>query len=529
MEHVQTRWNGWGSPGHDDPLVTNEPAWRWLAQAFAMPALLATPSRELWDTTLPPSQLTEAARQKLSALLGEAGVRRSDFDRARHAGGRGLCDLLRLRSGDLSAVPDAVLYPRTEVDVEALLKLCAEMDIAVIPFGGGTGDVLAIRGSHGAAVALNLTGLNRVSSVDTVSGLAEAQSGILGPELERQLGARGMMLGHRPENFEFSSLGGWIAQPGAGQEATRFGEVEDWLAGLRVATPQGLLTPSGLPDLRHLMLGSRGALGVITSATIRIRAIAQKEEHRAWLFPDFASGLAVLREAQRIGLPHAFMRLSDDGRTRLLHALEQAGQDADWTRRLFDIYLSVRRFDGNAARLVAGFAGNEAEVAWARKHFDSLASRLGAIRLGKDTSWQSQRFAAPYRRDTLLDRGVSMDRLELWASWATLPSLYLAVRAALKQAMRAHAPRAGAHGLVLCEVGPARIDGATLTFTWLYPRILDNALPQAEAIRRAALGAAQGAAGNGPHNNGTLVREALIGVKCALDPKAILNPGVMIP
>jgi alkyldihydroxyacetonephosphate synthase len=523
MEHVQTRWNGWGHPGHEDPLATNEPAWRWLAQAFAMPALLATPPRELWDTVLPPSQLSEAARQKLIALLSESGVRRSDFERARHAAGRGLSDMLRLRGGDLSTAPDAVLYPRSEVDVGTLLKLCAEMDIAVIPFGGGTGDIPATRGSHGAVVALNLSRLNRVTSVDTVSGLAEAEAGILGPELERQLGARGMMLGHRPDDFEFSSLGGWIAQPGANQEASRFGEVEDWLAGLRVATPQGFLTPSGLPDLRHLMLGSRGALGVITRATVRIRAVAQKEEHRRYLFPDFASGLAVLREAQRIGLPHAFLRLSDDGRTRLLGALEQAGEDADWRRRLFDVYLSVRRFDGTAARLVAGFAGSDEEVTWARKHFDGLAKRLGALRLGKDTTWQDQRYTAGYRRDTLLDRGVGMDRLALWASWAHLPSLYLAVRAALKQAMRSHAPRAGAHGLVLCEVGPARIDGATLTFTWFYPRILDNGLAQAEAIRHAALNAAQ------LTGNGALAREALIGIKCALDPKAILNPDVVLP
>jgi alkyldihydroxyacetonephosphate synthase len=521
MEQIQTRWNGWG--GHDDPLATNEPAWRWLAQAFAMPALLATPPRELWDIALPPSQLSDAARQKLIAVLGEAGVRRGDFERARHAAGRTLSDLLKLRSGDLSSAPDAVLYPRTEADVGTLLKLCAEMDIAVIPFGGGTGDIPATRGSHGAVVALNLSGLARVASVDTVSGLAEAEAGILGPELERQLSARGMMLGHRPDDFQFSSLGGWIAQPGANQEATRYGEVEDWLAGLRVATPQGFLTPSGLPDLRYLMLGSRGALGVITRATIRIRAVAPTEEHRTYLFPDFASGLAVLRETQRIGLPHAFLRLSDDGRTRLLHALEQAGEDADWRRRLFDVYLSVRRFDGTAARLVAGFAGSDAEVAWARKHFDGLAKRAGALRLGNNPNWQSQRYAHGTRRDTLLDRGVSMDRLDLWASWTALPSLYLAVRAALKQAMRSHAPRAGAHGLVLCEVGPARIDGAALTFSWLYPRILDNGLAQAEAIRRAALKAAQGA------GNGALAREALIGVKCALDPKAILNPGIVLP
>src|SRR5258706_7622974 len=312
MEHVQTRWNGWGSPGHNDPLATREPAWRWLAQAFSMPALLATPPRDLWDTALPPSRLSDATRHRLIALLGATGVRRSDFERARHAGGRGLSDLMKLRAGDLSIAPDAVLYPRTESDVVALLKLCAETDIAVIPFGGGTGDISYARGNHGAVVALDLSGLNHVTMVDTISGLAQAEAGIMGPELERQLGARGMMLGHGPDHFEFSSLGGWIAQTGAGQEAARYGEVRDWLAGIRVATPSGLLTPSALPDLRHLMVGSRGMLGVITAATMRIRALPEKEEHRAYLFPDFASGLAVLREAQRTDLPHAFLRLSDD-------------------------------------------------------------------------------------------------------------------------------------------------------------------------------------------------------------------------
>jgi len=527
MDHVHTRWNGWGSPGHEDPLATNEPAWRWLAQAFAMPALLATPPRELSDSALPPSQLTDSSRQKLVALLGASGVRQSDFERARHAAGRGLADLLRLRGGDLSTAPDAVLCPRNETDVVSLLKLCAEADIAVIPFGGGTGDIPSARGSHGAVVALNLSGLDRVTAVDMVAGLAEAEAGVTGPALERQLGIRGMMLGHRPDGFEFSSLGGWIAQPSAGQEAARYGGVADWLAGVRVATPQGLLSllsPSGLPDLGPLMLGSRGVLGIITSATIRLRALPEKEEHRAYLFPDFASGLTALREVQRSGLPHAFLRLSDDGRTRLLRALEQAGDEASFWRRLFEVYLSIRRFDGSAARLVAGFAGTEREVSAARKRFDVLAKRLGAIPLGVDEQWRDWRFAAGYWRDALLDRGVGMDRLELWANWTRLPSLYVGMRAALKQAMRSHAPRPGAHGLVLCEVGPAKADGATLTFTWLYPRILDDGVNQAQNIRRAALAASQ----DTPAAT-ALAREALIGVKCALDPRGILNPGVTIP
>jgi len=524
MEKLQTRWNGWGIPGYQDPLAVNEAAWRWLAQSFAMPALLATPPRDLSDIALPPSRLTERDRDLLSMQLGRFGVQQDVFERARHAGGRGLTDLLRLRSGDLSSAPDAVLYPRNENDVLAVLKFCAEHNIAVMPFGGGSGDTAPVRGSHGAVISLNLSDLGRVTAIDTVSGLAEVEAGITGPALERQLAARGMTLGHRPDDFEFSTPGGWIAQPGIGQEAARYGNVSDWLRGVRVATPQGLLKPSGLPDLKPLLLGSRGAFGVITGATIRIRGIAEKEDHRAYLFPDFASGLAAVREAHRTGLPHSFLQLSDDAETRLTQAFQRADQDFDLLRHMFDVYLSIRRFDSGAARLVAGFAGSESEVKSARKRLDGLAKRLGALPLGVDREWEKQRFSSLYRRDTFLDRGVSMDGQDFSASWAKLPGLYVAVRAALKQAMRNHAPRANAHGLVLCRLSGARSDSATLTFNWLFPRILTDGVAQAERIRNAAMAAASSV---DPVHHG-LQRDILRGIKQVVDAKAILNPGALL-
>jgi alkyldihydroxyacetonephosphate synthase len=213
------------------------------------------------------------------------------------------------------------------------------------------------------------------------------------------------------------------------------------------------------------------------------------------------------------------LRLSDDSQTRLSRALRKAGQGWTLAEHFLDVYLSVRRFDSGAARLLAGFTGSDSEVATARKRFDGLARRLGALALGVDATWQEQRFAAGYRRDTLLDRGVGMDSLELSASWAKLPSLFVAIRAALKQAMRNHAPRPGARGLVLCQVGPARPDGATMTFTWLFPRILEDGISQAQNIRRAALAVAQGS------SEEPLEREVLRNIKRSLDPKTILNPG----
>src|SRR5476649_1603155 len=158
MERDRIGWN----TGDEDAL--DEQAWGWLAQAFAMPALLATPPRSLSGIALPPSRLT--AGDELAALLGASGLRQDDGERARHAAGGGLADLLRLRAGDLSSAPDAVLYPRNEGDVLAVLKLCAERGIAVVPFGGSTGDATPARSSHNAVVTLNLSGLNRVTTLD---------------------------------------------------------------------------------------------------------------------------------------------------------------------------------------------------------------------------------------------------------------------------------------------------------------------------------------------------------------------------
>ena len=512
MEQVQTRWNGWGVPGHDDPLAVNEPAWRWLAQAFAMPALLATPPRELSAIALPPSRLNDRARQRLTGLLGH--IELGGIERARHAAGRSLIDLLRLRAGDLSTAPDAILYPRRESDVAAVLKLCAELGIAVVPWGGGTGRLNLARGAHPALVVLSLSEINRFKSPDMMSGLAEVEAGITGPDLERHLNAFGVSLGHRPDDFQFSTLGGWIAAPDTPRA------IPEWLHSLRVATPQRIITSGGM--LNTIMTGSEGSFGVITGATIRIRAMPKKEEHRAYLFPDFASGLAAMHQAQRLGLPHLFLRLSDDGETRFAQALERADRDWNLPDYLFDVYLSLRRFGTGAARLIAGFSGEARDVSAERGYFGDLAKRAGALALGVDEKTAKQRFLSGYRRDTLLDRGVSIDSLDLFASWTKLPGLYVAVRAALKQAMRQHAPRPGAHGLVLCHVGSPRSDGAVLTFTWLFPRILDDAIAQANAIRQAALAAASVESGK------DWEREVLAGIKRVVDPGAILNPGKAI-
>jgi alkyldihydroxyacetonephosphate synthase len=471
-------------------MEIGEPAWRRLAQAFAMPALLATPPRA--SITPPSSRLTAVAIEKLTALLGASGVRLGNLERARHAAGRGLADQLRVRAGDLSTAPDAVLYPRNEADVLAVLKLCAELGIAV-RLGGDTPQ----RGAQASVVTLNPSGLNRIT-FDAVSGLVEAEAGIALPELEGHLAERGMTLG--VDDLQSANLGSRIARAGAART--------DWLHSVRAATPQGLL---GGDLARRILPGSRGALGIITSATLRVRTLPQKEDDCAWLFPDFASGLAAMRHAQRGGQPHGRMRLSDDGATRLARALQTAG---DWNlkQRLFDAYLAFRGVSSNAARLSMSFAGSDSERRAARKNFRHLARKLGAVPL--DAAGPQPDFMR--LREALLERATGIDWIDTAASWAELPSAYVRVRAALKQAMRTMMPLPGAHGLVLCQVGPAWPVGAKLRFTWLYPRKLEQEVTQAETIHRAALATA------GRRDEG-LEPVVLRSIQQALDPKAILS------
>ncbi|HEX3755874.1 MAG TPA: FAD-binding oxidoreductase [Rhizomicrobium sp.] len=553
IDRTQIRWNGWGWIDRPDPLAARDEVWRWLARAFAMPTLLATPPRTLEDITLPEPRLAGPSLASFTAILGADQVRQDKYERAFHALGRSYHDLLRLRAGEF-APPDAVLYPRNEDDVLAVLRLAVEREVAVVPYGGGTsvvGGVSASRGDFSSVVSLDLSMMDHVTEIDLVSGTASAEAGITGPELERELAVKGAILGHRPQSFEFSTLGGWIAHHGSGQEGGRYGRATDWLAGVRVATPQGIFTGNEAPasaagpDMIRLMLGSEGVLGVVTQARVRIHNLPEREEYRGWLFRDFAAGIAAIREAVREGIPHTMLRLSDAAETQFADRFIAPSRQRDWRARLEQAWLDLHSFDDNVAGLIAGFAGSDREVSRARGRFGALARRLGALALGEAPGrrWREQRYLTPYLRDPLLDQGAGIDTLETAASWSKLPALYAAVRAALDAAMRCNAPREDAQGIVLCHISHAYADGASLYFTFLFPRKLDAEIEQWRAIKRAASDALLAAGGTISHHHGVgedhlawMEREKgapgiamLRAVKHALDPKGVLNPGKLIP
>ena len=498
------------------------------------------------DVRVPDSALQAPARRALEQAVGEEHVRDDRLARVTHAAGRSYPDLVRLRAGDASHAPDAVVAPGSEVQVAAVLAACSRAGVAVVPFGGGTsvvGGVEALRGSHASAISLDLTRMVDVLDIDQISLTASLEPGILGPGLERRLGSAGLTLGHFPQSFEFSTVGGWVATRSAGQASTGYGRIDELVESVSCVTPSGVLktrevpaTGAG-PALRELVVGSEGALGVITATTLRVRPLPEARHYEAWSFSSFEEGTEAFRIMEQASASPDVARLSDESETRLSKALASSGSRAE---ALGESYLRLRG-QPHGCFALTGYEGSPDDVARRRKRAAGLLRAAGAVALGQrpGRAWLEARFSAPYLRDDMLGRGAMIETLETATTWSNLHLLHRAVKDALVGAL---APR-GTPPLVVCHVSHLYRSGASLYFTFLARQEAGAALEQWRAAKQAAAEAILANGGTITHHHavgtdhapwmteevGELGVEVLRAAKERLDPDAIMNPGKLLP
>jgi alkyldihydroxyacetonephosphate synthase len=517
-------WDAWGT----------EPA-RLPAGAKALIATLlpgkAHPVPRRSAPVLTSSRLDDTDLHALGAVVGAGNATTSDAVRMLHLGGKSTPDLLRRRIDEPQAAPDAVVSPADHDEVVAVLSLCGERGIAVVPFGGGTsvvGGVDPEPGAHRAVIALDLHRTAALLELDETSLLASFGAGTTGPQAEELLGARGYTLGHFPQSFRHASLGGYAATRSSGQASRGYGRFDDLVHALRVAAPAGELSlgraPASAagPDLRQLFVGSEGAFGVLTEVTVRIRPRPAATAYAAWSFPDFESGAAAVREATQRGIRPTVVRLSDETETRVNAAM--GGHLTRWGG-----CLAIATFEG-------------ADVAEAERTRDDLGrvfARHGAKSRGEEParSWERGRFASPALRDTLMDAGVLAETLETATTWASLPGLKAAVTSALTDALAA----GGTRPIVLCHISHVYPAGASLYFT-VVATLTDDPQAQWADAKDAASRAIGDAHGTITHHHavgrdhrpyleaeiGSLGVEVLRAVKRVLDPQGIMNPGVLV-
>lgn len=537
-------WHGWGDPAHVKPLPTGGwPLLRFLGGIE--PAAKDTPAVALEDVRLPEVRLPDAARAALVAVVGAERVSTERLDRVEHAGGKSYPDLYRLRTGDGSRAPDAVVFPGTPQEVSDLLAACVEHEIAVVPFGGGTsvvGGVDPVRGRFAAVVSLDLRRLNAVRSVDTVSQTAVVQAGARGPEAEAVFRQHGLTLGHFPQSYQQATIGGYLVTRSAGQASSGYGRFEENVVSVTMATPTGELVLGGRapadetaagPKLLDVVIGSEGVLGIVTEATVQLARRPKVEHQESWALRDTEAGFAAFRDlAQELGqgiMPDV-SRLSDGAETTTVMA--QAGV----------VGLSgmgVLRARGWREPALAVFQledGDTSALRFRRRRLAAVLKRHGAARMPDSIAehWMSHRFRGPYQRDHLMDRGVFVETVETATTWDNLQHLYTSVRSAVSEAL--------GKGWVQCHISHLGDGGASLYYTFMATGEGD-ALGQWERVKTAASNAMIDAGGTITHHHavgtdhrpwiGTEIGDGgiriLRAVKAELDPTGVLNPGKLIP
>lgn len=510
-------------------------ATRWLRERIGLTDR-STPIAPDSALSVPDSALPEAAREALEAVVGQRHLLLRREDRLGRAGGMSYVDLLVRRGQGVPSVPDAVVEPADPEQVQRVVEVCAEHGIGVVPFGGGTsvvGGVQAVRGGKVAVVALDLVRLNRLVSVDPVSRLAVLQAGVVAPEAERLLAEHGLTLGHVPQSFERATIGGFAATRSSGQASAGYGRFEAMVEAVRMATPRGEwrlgVAPASAagPDLRELVVGSEGTLGVITEVTLRVRQLPAVRRYEGYVLDGWASGAVAVRKLAQRRVLADVTRLSDPTETEV--AFSQSG---GWKTAALRRYLKLRGI-GEPCLLVLGWeAADECELKARRA---ATLRELDALRLGKAVGerWRHGRYAGPRQRDALMDIGVCVETLETATYWSTLDELRSAVRDAL------HGELSGA--VVACHISHAYETGASLYFTVLAARAEQDATGQWQRAKTAACQAIQGL-GTITHHHavgvdhapylpaeiGQLGLEVLAAVKKTLDPDGIMNPGKLI-
>jgi alkyldihydroxyacetonephosphate synthase len=542
----QMRWWGWGDPRRGPELSAS--ALQLMREHVGIAARPRSPVA-LSAVRLAPSRLREQTADALRGIVGAEGVRADSRERILHAAGKGYADLVRMRAGKPHAAPDAVVLPASHAHVRAVLELCAESSLALIPFGGGTsvvGGVEPLRGPHQAAIALDMRRLAEITELDRESRIVTVGAGMRAAALERQLARAGLTLGHWPQSFQYVSLGGCVATRSAGQASSGYGGIAKMVLGLRLAAPNGDIELPAMPasaagpGLRELLIGSEGALGVIDQVSLRLRAAPSERIFEGWLFETFASGLAALRAlAQEHALPEV-VRLSDVRETWL--SLKLAGS-AGLKARLGRAYVGLRGYGETAAgRCLAifGCEGSGEELHTRRRRARAIARAHGALALGRSPgeAWRRGRFDGPYLRDELLTLGVIVETLETATRWANVEHLHSAALAAIERALVAQ----GTPGIVMCHVSHLYETGASLYFTYIARQREGAEVAQWQAVKQAASDAIIAGGGTITHHHAVgrdhapwldreLGREglaALAALKAQLDPVGIMNPGKLL-
>ena len=547
------KWWGWG---HEDVTFddsTKPELWPYLKRELGVDEIRWEKPVAFEDVTLPEQKNNEAFLAAIGAGLGEGQVVDDKKSRLVHAAGKSFRDLWLMRHGQVQFAPDCVVYPDTEEDVALVVRAAHEHGVVLVPFGGGSNIagclVPSDRGGR-MVVSLDMCRMHRVLEVDRYSLTARIQPGVYGQHLEDQLAEHGVTLGHFPDSFLHSTLGGWVATRSAGMQSDIYGKIEDMVISLRMVTPSGTIITRTVPkssngiDIKHLCIGSEGILGVITEVVVQVHHKPEKEDWYGWLFPNFTSGLDAIHECHRGDCMPTVTRLNDPKKTALSFAFKHPKTGIkDKIAKAFKWYIgNVKKIDFNQCCLmVVKYEGTPQAFNRIKNRVTAIYKKHRGVCLGAEPgrSFAKVKFDFPHLRDYVMDRSIMADVSETATTWDNLRTLHESGLADVEQAIK----DTGVDAWVGCHLSHSYRTGASLYFTFGCLQREGREIEQYLYVKKAAEDAFMKNGGTLSHHHAVGTEhlpwveedlsptglKAVKALKAGLDPNDIMNPGKIIP
>ena len=535
----QTRWNGWGNVSINKKVSPHGA--KLIKSHIGKTKKLSSVSLQKVLKTVPKSRLP-AAMIELDTVSVDNEVR------LRHARGQSFPDWIAMHGGDFEVFPDGVAHPQSTADVETLLKLASEYDLIVIPFGGGTsvaGHINPQKGSR-PVLTIAMSRMDQLIDLDIESQIATFGAGTQGPAVEAQLNAHGYRLGHYPQSWELSTLGGWIAARSSGQQSLGYGRIEQMFAGGTLVTPQGVLNIADIPasaagpDLREMMMGTEGRAGIFTEVKMRVQSQPEEELFKVVFLPNWEAGKEVLRQAVQKNIRLSMLRLSNAVETDAhLHLGTTPSQFL-----AINTYLKARGLGSQKVMLTYGLSGDKAQNALALTQFKNLLKQHGGISgklanlMGK--IWSHGRFKFPYLRGTLWEKGIMVDTFETATNWHNIDEQMQQMQAAVQTALADESEAV----MAFTHISHVYKQGASLYTTYFFRAARDHTstLSRWQKIKHAASSSLANGKATISHQHGVgrdhapylTAEKGKLGIQVtrdmlkSLDPEQRMNPGVLI-
>lgn len=516
---------------------------RFIQDRLALPAKhWMTPRRTGMSPVIAsqPVRLSAEHLDRLAAIVGVENLQRDDYSRVRYAHGQAAEEILYLRDEQPAVVTDAVLHPRHKEDVDHIVCYCHEHRIPITVYGGGSSVTLGVCPAYGGVTLVMKTHMNRVLAFNELNQTVTVEPGILGPAYEDCLhnapelfqAHRRYTGGHFPQSFEYSTVGGWIAALGAGQQSSYYGDIYNLVVSQEYVTPVGHIVTADFPatatgpKVNDMMKGSEGAFGVMTAATLKMfRSLPDNRKRFAFMLPGWSEAVQAAREISQgeFGLP-SMLRISDAEETEA--AVQTYGLGVPIVQR----FLRARGFLSQKRCLLIGQCDGEKHFSHnAARQSKRICRRLGGLWLSGYPvgRWAHSRFLDPYIRDDLFDMGVLIDTLETAVSWDQLEQVHTAVRGFI-----AARPRT----LCLSHASHFYPQGTNLYFIFICPMM---EVKEYRSFQRGVIGKILASGGSLSHHHGIgkmmgpfmdshlgkEQMEVLRALKRHFDPHNIMNPG----